>query len=178
MLAGTNYLGVTGTNSEARDGLFSQNYRVRLTDVTDGTSSTLLVGERGFRKGALDTIDTSADIDNLRFGNWFSAVGQNNGSVGVVLGVRELNFNSLNTRLLGWEKDCPPGPYHFGLPKRTLDVNGKVREECDLFQFWSYHPGGANFAFADGSVHFLAYPADSVLPALATRAGGEVATPP
>src|SRR4051812_21570577 len=102
MLAGTNYLGVTGTNSEARDGLFSQNLRVRLTDVTDGTSTTLMVGERGFRKGALDVIDTSANIDNLRFGNWFSAVGQNNGSVGVVLGVRELNFNSLNTRLVGW----------------------------------------------------------------------------
>jgi prepilin-type processing-associated H-X9-DG protein len=177
MLAGTNYLGVTGTNSETRDGLFAQNYRVRLTDVTDGTSNTLMVGERGFRKGAVDHIDTSDDINNLRFGNWFSAVGQKNGSVGVVLGVRELNFNSGNM-LVTWEKECPPGPYHFGLPKRTLDVNGKVREECDLFQFWSYHPGGGNFLYADGSVHFLPYTADDVLPALATRMGGEVAPPP
>ena len=46
------------------------------------------------------------------------------------------------------------------------------------FQFWSLHPGGANFAFADGSVRFLPFAADSVLPALATRAGGEVATLP
>jgi hypothetical protein len=74
-LAGTNYLGVSGTNAEARDGLFTANRRVRLRDVRDGTSHTLLVGERGFRKGALEVIDTSEDIDNLRFGNWFSAIG-------------------------------------------------------------------------------------------------------
>ena len=44
--------------------------------------------------------------------------------------------------------------------------------------FWSVHPGGAHFAFADGSVRFLKYSADPILPALATRAGGEsVAVP-
>jgi prepilin-type processing-associated H-X9-DG protein len=32
----------------------------------------------------------------------------------------------------------------------------------------------AHFLFADGSVRFLTYSADSILPALATRAGGEV----
>lgn len=176
-LAGTNYLGVTGTNAEARDGLFTANQTVRLLDVLDGTSQTLMVGERGFRKGALDVIDTAEDIDNLRFGNWFSAVGQRNGSVGVALGVRELNFNS-GKRVLWWERDCPPGPYHFAPPMQTRDASGAIREECDLFQFWSYHPGGANFVYADGSVHFLAYGVDTVLPALATRAGGEAVTPP
>jgi prepilin-type processing-associated H-X9-DG protein len=178
LLAGTNYLGVSGTNAEARDGLFTANQRVRLTDVKDGTSQTLLVGERGFRAGALEVIDTSDDINNLRFGNWFSAVGQRNGSVGVVLGARELNFNSGQEQGLWWERDCPRGPYHFGPPGTTRDANGSIREECDLFQFWSYHPGGANFLYADGSVHFLAYGADAVLPALATRAGGEVVTLP
>ena len=176
-MAGTNYLGVTGTNAEARDGLFTANQRVRLQDVRDGTSQTLLVGERGFRKGALEVIDTSEDIDNLRFGSWFCAVGQRNGSVGVALGAREVNYNTLR-RHLAWERDCPPGPYRFGPPRRTRDVTGSIREECDLLQFWSYHAGGANFAYADGSVHFLAYAADAVLPALATRAGGEVVALP
>src|SRR5262245_2531502 len=137
-----------------------------------------MVGERGFRKGALEGIDTSADIDNLRFGNWFSAIGQRNGSIGVVLGTREINFRSGDDRQLNWERDCPIGPYHFGPPKQTRDITGAIREECDLLQFWSYHHGGGHFLFADGSVHFLAYSADAILPQLATRAGGEVVAPP
>ncbi len=43
---------------------------------------------------------------------------------------------------------------------------------------WSLHGGGANFAFCDGSVRFLPYSADAILPALATRAGGEVVAVP
>jgi len=35
------------------------------------------------------------------------------------------------------------------------------------------HSGGANFAFADGSVRYLSYAAVNLIPALATRAGGE-----
>jgi prepilin-type processing-associated H-X9-DG protein len=42
-------------------------------------------------------------------------------------------------------------------------------------QPYSFHPGGANFLFADGSVHFLPAAIDiRMLAALATRAGGEV----
>jgi prepilin-type processing-associated H-X9-DG protein len=48
--------------------------------------------------------------------------------------------------------------------------------------FGSFHPGGANFLFADGSVHFLSYGlvqqlpngSKSIIEALATLAGGEV----
>jgi prepilin-type processing-associated H-X9-DG protein len=41
-------------------------------------------------------------------------------------------------------------------------------------QPYSFHPGGVNVLFADGSVHFLRDDIDiRVLAALATRAGGE-----
>jgi len=47
-----------------------------------------------------------------------------------------------------------------------------------MFHFWSPHPGGAHFAFADGSVRFLAYSAEPVMAALATRARGETVEVP
>ena len=42
-------------------------------------------------------------------------------------------------------------------------------------EVYSFHPGGANFVFADGSVHFLKAGMDiRILARLITRAGGEV----
>lgn len=42
-----------------------------------------------------------------------------------------------------------------------------------MLRLWSNHPGGATFGFADGSVRFLRYESDAVMPALGTRAGNE-----
>jgi prepilin-type processing-associated H-X9-DG protein len=143
-VAFTAYLGVEGTDQFRRDGLLYLDSRVRLADVLDGTSSTLLVGER----------PPSA---NYRYGWWYAGWGQNrNGSAEMVLGVREW---------LESGETCPSGPHHF--------QPGSDRNECDFLHFWSRHHGGAHFLFADGSVRFLSYDADAVLPALATRAGGE-----
>ena len=55
---------------------------------------------------------------------------------------------------------------------------GAEDQPCDRFHFWSYHPGGANFALCDGSVRFITHSGDAVLPALATRAGKETVTVP
>ena len=63
-----------------------------------------------------------------------------------------------------------PGTYSY--------APGSLTNQCDMFHFWSPHIGGAFFLFADGSAHFLPYAAVAVLPALASRAGGEVAAFP
>ena len=52
-------------------------------------------------------------------------------------------------------------------------IPGELQNPCDQAHFWSLHPGGCPFLFADGSVQFLRYSANSVFPALATRNGAE-----
>jgi prepilin-type N-terminal cleavage/methylation domain-containing protein/prepilin-type processing-associated H-X9-DG protein len=143
-IAFTSYLGVEGVDQDRRDGLLWLDSRVRLTDVQDGTSNTLLLGER----------PPSADF---RFGWWYRGWGQRkDGSCEMVLGVRESNAS---------RPSCPFEPSRF--------QQGRFDDPCGMFHFWSPHPGGANFLLADGSVRFLRYEADPILPALATRAGGE-----
>jgi prepilin-type processing-associated H-X9-DG protein len=61
-------------------------------------------------------------------------------------------------------------PTNIGL-RAPMEPTGTA--EIDGAHYWSYHTGGANFLFCDGSVHYLLYNADSVFPALCTRAGGE-----
>ncbi|HEV3145441.1 MAG TPA: DUF1559 domain-containing protein [Gemmataceae bacterium] len=148
----TDYLGVWGTNHRQTDGVLYLDSSTRLLQITDGTSNTLMIGER----------PPSADFN---LGWWYAGWGQSkDGSAEMVLGVRELNDHRR------YQATCPPGPYYF-LPGSDSNV-------CDLFHFWSHHPGGANFAFADGSVRFLSYSADPIMPALATREGGEPVSPP
>jgi prepilin-type processing-associated H-X9-DG protein/prepilin-type N-terminal cleavage/methylation domain-containing protein len=144
----TSYLGVLGTAYDQTNGVLFLNSTTRLADITDGTSNTIAVGER----------PPSADF---WYGWWYAGYGQAaSGSGDMLLGARERKFGGPYVDL------CPPGPYHF--------QPGSFDEQCDLFHFWSPHSGGANFGFADGSVRFLSYEADAVLPSLATRAGGEI----
>lgn len=148
----TSYVGVNGTDYTRKDGVLYPDSQIRLTDITDGTSTTLMAGER----------PPSTDF---WYGWWYAAVSQHgSGSPDVLLGVRELNQNA------NFLWPCAPGPYHFQA--------GKVGTQCDVLHFWSTHFAGAHFLFADGSVHFLGFGADSVLPALATRNGGESITVP
>lgn len=145
------YLGNQGIKRFERDGVLFYASHVRLVEIRDGTSNTLLLGER----------PPSAD---LRLGWWYTGIGDDRAGTGdFFLGVRE----SANRHADG---KCRNGPYHFAV--------GRFDGPCDHLHFWSPHSGGANFAFADGSVRFVAYSADPILPALATREGGETVSPP
>lgn len=57
--------------------------------------------------------------------------------------------------------------------------DGDAYTDASTFHFWSFHPGGSGFAFADASVRFISYDIDpSLLGRLSTRAAGDVASSP
>jgi prepilin-type N-terminal cleavage/methylation domain-containing protein/prepilin-type processing-associated H-X9-DG protein len=146
----TNYLACVGTDSRSQDGIIFFNSAIKHTSITDGSSNTLLLGER-------------PPSPEFRFGWWYTGIGQDGtGSLDNTLGTRAVN----NSQWGAIYTQCPNGPYHFK-PTDPLSF-------CSTFQNWSDHSGGANFAFADGSVRFMTYAVDSILPAYGTRNGQEV----
>jgi prepilin-type processing-associated H-X9-DG protein/prepilin-type N-terminal cleavage/methylation domain-containing protein len=152
IVAFTWYQGVSGLNSVEHEGVLYRDSVMPFARITDGLSNTLLVGER------------PPSPDN-RLGWWYAGVGQHEvgGSTDFYLGVREYPESA---RL----PMCQLVPGSFR--------RGTLENICDVVHFWSLHPGGANFAFVDGSVRFLSYSANAILPALATRAGGETVVLP
>ena len=153
LVANTSYLGVAGIRHARRDGTLYKDSQIRSSDIADGASNTLLIGER-------------PPGGDFWTGWWYAGAGTDfSGTADVVLGARESTAGVADLRLAG----CP-GPSFYQA--------GSLNDRCAIFHFWSLHPGGANFAFADGSVRFLSYSASSVLPALATRAGGEAVALP
>lgn len=147
----TSYLGNQGRSQTRLTGVLYVDSAIRLTEILDGTSNTLLLGER----------PPSTD---QRLGWWYGGWGLGQDGTGDnVLGARGFSTGPAGI-------GCPTGPYHF--------APGNLFNQCDAFHFWSLHSGGANFAFCDGSVRFLSYEADSILPALASRNGSEKVTIP
>lgn len=154
------YLGNGGAYSKQRDGVIVADGQLTLVNIADGTSNTLMFGER-------------PPPTNLIYAwvyvGWGATGPNGNGELSSVIGVLDPNPYLVRS---GSSGPCGPGPF----PYRQPELN--ATPDCAMFQYWSLHGGGANFAFCDGSVRFLAYSADPILAALATRAGSEVVTIP
>ncbi len=141
----SSYLGVAGISFEQPNGILFHNSRVRVGDILDGQSSTLLIGER-------------PPSNDYRYGWLYFGSGQAfSGSLDHTLGMLEIATAGTG---------CPPGPYGFS--------SAEFGVPCAFMHYWSPHDGGAHFAMADGSARFIMYEATSLMPLLATRNGAEV----
>lgn len=157
----TTYSGIMGSNLQTHgftrldndnhcgsyfdDGLFFPGSKIKIRDITDGTSSTLGIGERSY---------------NLRV--WTRGAGYF-GSVNDPSKICIASVKNVKWPINSDEQEICYSPCN----------NGQTCRFNDLF-FGSYHPGGAQFTFADGSVHFLEESIDmTIYKALATRNGGE-----
>jgi prepilin-type processing-associated H-X9-DG protein len=152
---------------------------VRFLDVTDGTSQTLLFGERYHGDGGWDSF-VNADFSPQppipiaplnTYGAWFGPFPYGIGDV-TMCGSSTINYKHPDTY-----QATVPGP--GGVPIPTPPVNGpNFMSFLDLRvgAYGSGHDRGANFAFADGSVRYLR---DSIagpqLIALSTRFAGDLA---
>jgi prepilin-type N-terminal cleavage/methylation domain-containing protein/prepilin-type processing-associated H-X9-DG protein len=137
------------------NGVFFRNSRIRIRDITDGTSNTVFAGEQ-----------TPFHNDST----W----------VGIVAGAS--TCPSLNFAGVPCDEAAPQINVHSG-PGSPDEIPPVIHPPNSAYGFvdemYSEHQGGANVLFGDGSVQFIDERINQQLWwAMATRAGGEVVEHP
>jgi prepilin-type N-terminal cleavage/methylation domain-containing protein/prepilin-type processing-associated H-X9-DG protein len=119
--------------------------KFNMASVVDGTSNTIMIGEALPRENAY--LRRSGDFRYVG-GNWAMF---NSG-------------NNINSTIVPINYRITPDTYcHLddnGNPNTSGDPARSTDNWTIIFGFKSRHPGGTNFVFADGSVHFIAQTID------------------
>ena len=149
------------------DGTFSRNSKIRIRDITDGTSNTIVVGER----------TKFLNVNDRRF----------NCKAGWWIGTDRMATPNSQRMRADWEEFSGLGVLGItanGINSTVVTGNATAldRSECVL-GFNSTHVGGAQFVLGDGSVRFISEnvdhnpgtaAADSIYENLAQRNDGNV----
>jgi prepilin-type N-terminal cleavage/methylation domain-containing protein/prepilin-type processing-associated H-X9-DG protein len=141
-LSVSNYVGCQGYYDKGNDygnnGVLYNSSETRFRDIIDGTSQTIMLGERDQLCGAAFWAGTRNPDGPCFWGVYECLARVSNRETGRSL---KVDRNS--------DKDVP-----------WLDPQWTSCDSCGE-SFHSQHPMGANFAFCDGSVHFLSENIDS-----------------
>jgi prepilin-type N-terminal cleavage/methylation domain-containing protein/prepilin-type processing-associated H-X9-DG protein len=126
---------------------------VNIAKITDGTSHTLMVGEKYVRT---DQYDGGSKSDDKGWTDGWDP-------------------DTMRSTCFAPYQDTDGQGFQFQPLNSPGDLFGHDR---DVYYFGSAHSGGFNSAFADGSVHTIGYDIDIVVfNGLGTRAGGEIIDP-
>jgi prepilin-type N-terminal cleavage/methylation domain-containing protein/prepilin-type processing-associated H-X9-DG protein len=146
------------------NGTFVVSFNTRLSDIRDGTSNTMFIGETSRYIGQPGSWQNA-----WNYGEWFALQGAPAGSkaslpMGIAYTVPRINAPLSHADVI---PIIDPDPF-------TWDQK-PAAAEYGQFGFRSQHPGGTNFLFGDGSVKFLKQGIDlKVYRGLGTRKGGEI----
>jgi prepilin-type processing-associated H-X9-DG protein len=189
--------GIFKVTSDPRDwGWGSPGGPVGIRDITDGTSNTIAFGE--WRIGDFNSNQFTNPSDVINPVAWLGGpyTFPNNAQVQTLMqwlnNCAAAGPGSINHSGNNWEYNMSylganwdQGMFGYTLGNTLLAPNPQYPNcrTCGWFGDWdcpgmyglsSFHPGGGNIAFADGSVRFLkASTAMNVVWALGTKAGGE-----
>jgi prepilin-type N-terminal cleavage/methylation domain-containing protein/prepilin-type processing-associated H-X9-DG protein len=151
---------MTGPDSKPdrkQDFLRSDQKAAGFKNIDDGASNTLLFGERYHFDPSFDELLYKGGRKSRYPLNKWGAWGWTGGGNGT-------------THLFG----CSRVPINYTTP---VSASGYSFVNRRMSAFGSGHPGGANFAMADGSARFFAEGVDLIaLQALSTRSGEEILT--
>ena len=176
----TSYGGNGGTRSyfptaATADGLFhttgpasepaSGQSPVKVKQITDGLSHTLLAGERSHDDPPFEQFANMAWTQSLKTWGWWAPAG----------GRKAIGHVTLSAAVpINYRLPFTPESASSADPPVTDGVSLAHHGDLRLCAFGSSHPGGANFVFADGSLQFLDESLNlDVLGRLATRAEGD-----
>ena len=124
------------------NGVFNVASRVHVQQISDGLSHTIAVGERAWFQGSSTWVGTC------------NVGGGKPNQSGVCLG---RVFWHINEVPAGGDADAHGSPAKLITPQRKEII---TRENTSRNGFGSYHPGGAYFLIADGSVRFISEQVD------------------
>jgi len=149
------------TTVVAANGMIVAQGQVKIARVTDGTSNTILLGEKYIPQANYDVGFTGTGAANTNHGNdsgW------------------DCGFDVDNARYT----EAPPQADSFNFDYSALGAtnasNPEGNNKTPYNIFGSAHAGVTLFAFADGSVHTVSFEIDlEAYRALGSRDGGEVA---